>query len=114
MNFDFFKLSFAVYCGLILYLSIIPLTLPEIPQFDPKRLLYHFAEFFLFGFLAFKSFKNLKVVIGLGSLFAVITEILQIFVPYRYFDFFDLGANFLGILIFSFFTQIQFFQKLKL
>ena len=94
MNFDFFKLCFIIYCGLILYLSVIPLTLPEVPEFDPKKLLYHFTEFFFFSFLAFKSFKNLKVVIGTGSFFAILTEILQMFVPYRYFDFYDLIANF--------------------
>ena len=48
-----------------------------------------------------QGFKNFKFrifgkALGAASLFSILTEVLQLLVPWRYVDFMDLAANILG------------------
>ena len=51
------------------------------------------------GTLGFKNFKfrNFGKALGAAALFSILTEALQLLVPWRHGDFMDLVANFLGI-----------------
>ena len=51
------------------------------------------------GTQGFKNFKfgNFRKALGAAALFSILTEALQLLVPWRHGDFMDLVANFLGI-----------------
>ena len=48
------------------------------------------------GFKNFK-FRNFGKALGAAALFSILTEALQVLVPWRYDDFMDLAANILGV-----------------
>ena len=48
------------------------------------------------GFKNFK-FRNYGKALGAAALFSILTEVLQLLVPWRHGDFIDLVANFLGV-----------------
>ena len=48
------------------------------------------------GFKNFK-FRNFGKALGAAALFSILTEALQLLVPWRHADFIDLAANILGV-----------------
>ena len=51
------------------------------------------------GTQSFKSFKfaNFGKALGAAALFSILTEALQLLIPWRHVDFMDLAANILGV-----------------
>ncbi|MCD6398531.1 MAG: VanZ family protein [Candidatus Aenigmarchaeota archaeon] len=79
------------------------MTIPKVPsQVEAVpyiREVTHFSEFFILGFLILKSFgKNYKI-FSLGLSYGILTEIIQIFIPGRLFDFYDIALNLSGFLL---------------
>lgn len=102
------------YTLLMFYYAIIPLNIPLNIQFDSKRLLYHFLEHVLFGFLLFNATSHLRLSFIGGVFYSSFVEIIQLGVPTRVFDLYDLSANLLGLLIGLFiFSKVRTSAKLK-
>jgi len=90
----------------------VTMTIPKVPsqvEVVPYiREVTHFSEFFILGFLTLKSFgKNYKY-FGFGLFYGILTEILQIFIPGRFFDFYDIALNLSGFLLGFFLLWVPF------
>lgn len=91
------------YMGLIFYLSSIPLKFPEIVDVvDPSKFLFHIIEYSVLSVLLFNASHNLKFSFLVSGVYGISDEIHQYFVPFRYFDFYDLLADWIGSFIGAF------------
>lgn len=80
---------------IILYFSLLP-RIPEeetVPHLDK---LIHFFSYFLLSYLCYKSTDKMKLSIFLAGTYGVIIEIMQLRVPSRSFDIFDIVINYAG------------------
>ena len=93
-----------LYAALIFWLSSRPF--PEGPplfQFDYGDLLWHFLEYLLFGFLAWKAFlpqdkRGLALVLFISLGYAGSDELHQLLVPARTASLLDWGADSFGVI----------------
>lgn len=125
---------FFSYLNLLIAWSFLILLLTLIPFGDLDRIkpiefslmdkaahicLFGVHSFLLAGYLKKSSespaLKNrfILTTIGLPFLFGLFIECLQYFIPERSFEFFDLIANFIGILtgVVSFYIKLNFFTN---
>ena len=83
---------------------------PTTPQIPHKDKIVHFTLFFILNFLWFRTWvteskkkkKYLKLFTSylvFGIIIAILVEYLQLYVPNRSFDYFDIAANMLGAAI---------------
>ena len=104
-----YHLPAVAYATVIILMSSIPnLKAPEF-RFLIFDKLAHFAEYAIFAFLTFRSFSHISRRIARGrafllsalflSLFALLDELHQYFVPGRYSDVYDLIGDILGALV---------------
>ncbi|MDT8401451.1 MAG: VanZ family protein [Bacteroidales bacterium] len=104
------RIFLAVWIVLVIVLAILPdLPVPRIGGKQiPIRLDYpvHFLEHTLLAFLAIISFvtkqtqkRTISFTLYSLILFALTVEFIQIFLPFRSFEFQELGFNIAGILI---------------
>lgn len=98
------------YMLYMLYYAIVPINLPITLPFDSKRLLYHFVEFFILGILLLNATRNKSISLTVGIIYAIALEIIQLWVPTRVFDLYDLAANSLGAIV-STITVSRFFKS---
>jgi VanZ family protein len=107
----YLHLPLALYSIFILVFSIrpVPEELPDLPDIDK---LYHFAAYFILGLLWARSLLSLsvaengrgrrrKVIIiaaTVASMFGILIEVIQYFVPERSADVIDALANWAGAL----------------
>ena len=91
------KLLFWIYVVIILYFAFIPHSSSSILYMDKVK---HCLAFIIFAFLIQKSYKvnNLFTMLYV-MLFGVFIEFVQIFIPYRSADVFDVLADITGGLI---------------
>ncbi|MDD5454420.1 MAG: VanZ family protein [Candidatus Ratteibacteria bacterium] len=84
--------SFAV---LILYFSLIPepLKIKPISNFDKAM---HFLSYLVLSFLCYKTTDNFKMAILLAGTYGLIIEFIQLAIPYRHFEIFDILINYAG------------------
>ena len=103
------RILLAIWVILVIVLAILPdLPVPRIGGKPiPIRLDYpvHFLEHILLAFLAVISFVNnqtqrraINITLYSLILFAVVVEVIQVFIPFRAFELKDLGLNVAGIL----------------
>jgi len=95
-----------VYLFFIFYFSSLPEIdlLEKTPEFFLRDKILHVLEFGILGILSYNAFKNNKIlnesvffyVIMFATIYGIIIEVNQLFVPNRVFSFFDIFANFLG------------------
>lgn len=105
---------------IVLILSIIPVPETDI---EPKGLdkIVHFAIYGITALLLWKFLYNRignRGIIGLisvviASLYGLIIEIIQSFLPYRSFSVSDIISNFLGAVAFVVLWRINPFQTLR-
>ncbi len=104
-----YHLPAIAYATAIILMSSIPnLKVPEF-RFLLFDKLAHFVEYAVFAFLTFRSFSHISQKITRGrafllsalflSLFALLDELHQYFVPGRYSDVYDLIGDILGALV---------------
>ncbi|MFB6076486.1 MAG: VanZ family protein [Candidatus Aenigmatarchaeota archaeon] len=111
----YFRIATVCWIIIIIILATIRQTPGgiEIPLLDR---ITHFFEFFILSVLLFKTFtsekgiiKNAYKTIILAILYSIIMEIYQLFIPWRYFSFYDIATNllgtFLGVYIVTNFTN---------
>lgn len=94
-------------------------TGPKIPGIDK---IVHFILYFIFTSLFFTYLlikpnlpniaKSMILCISIGTMYGVIIEIIQYYIPYRSFEFLDILANFAGANAGTFF--IFFFAQYKI
>ena len=104
-----YKLIFFLSIFVIFYFSVVPAS--DIPNIALLSFLtdkaIHFLIFLylsLIGLLSRFKFSNIYLLIAIFS-FGLLIEIIHFYHPYRYFEFADLAANSLGILLASFIFQ---------
>ena len=101
-----YHLPFIAYASLIIIISSIPnLKQPQL-RFLAFDKIAHFVEYSIFAVLTFRSFSNLTAKLTVNhalimsfvflSVFAVIDEFYQRYIPGRYFDIFDILIDLLG------------------
>ncbi len=104
------RILLAIWVILVIVLAILPdLPIPRIGGKPiPIRLDYpvHFLEHVLLAFLAIISFvyeptqgRTIRITLYTLITFAVVVEVIQVFLPFRDFELHDLGLNVAGILI---------------
>lgn len=93
------RLCFTVSLISVSYLALMPLSeLPDIQLWDKAN---HFIAFFVLSFLLYFSFVEIgfcKVVMVLLS-YGLLLEVLQRLTSFRTFSWFDLFADFIGIVV---------------
>jgi len=105
-RFLWYHLPALAYAGAIIAISTIPnLRTPEVTGVALDKLA-HFIEYAVFAFLAFRAFAHLTPTIRVNSaylltilfvsLFALLDEYVQSFIPGRTMDGFDLAMDLLG------------------
>ena len=101
--------------------SLIPLNSPSIPKLDISDKLIHISAYFLISISWLLSIqdkaKMLKVnrlIFTLILVYGIIIEVIQgVFTNYRQFDFFDILANLVGIIL-AFMIFFKGFQKIHI
>ena len=103
---DYLKIVPAVIFGLIIfYFSSLSNPYPSPPSEHVSKFLnplMHIGEFGLLSFLiSFGFFSKVKPIylLTISFFYAFLDEIHQFFVPYRYFDIFDLVIDSVGVVI---------------
>ena len=104
-----YKLIFFLSIFVIFYFSVVPaFTIPNIAALSFLTVkAIHFLIFLYLssiGLLSRFKFSNIYLLIAIFS-FGLLIEIIHFYHPYRYFEFADLAANSLGILLASFIFQ---------
>ena len=94
-----FQISFFICLIAIEYLATTTITIPIVENTWDK--LNHFIAFFVLYILLYSGFKIFTTLanISLLMLFALQIEIVQYFIPNRYFSLLDVVADGIGILI---------------
>ena len=101
---DLFKYRFYImwaYIFIVIVLLVAPLPFDEGYQTEKTAGYSHFLLFFLFGVIvefAYLFSFNKETIIKTFA-FAVIMEFIQLLLPYRVFDFADMGMNVGGLLV---------------
>ena len=88
------------YTALLIFLSLLPgqtLTQAGIGG-SLWPIVLHFLEFMILGSLTIINFSDPRKTLVYCLAVAVITEIIQYFVPGRFFDSFDISINLIGSL----------------
>jgi VanZ family protein len=112
-----YHFPFIAYGVIVIIASIMP-RLPTPPiEFHGLDKLAHFVEFGLFAFLAFRSFSQMSRRITANravlisalflSFYAVLTEVVQHFVPGRQSDLYDLIVDIFGALLVLVFLRLR-------
>jgi VanZ family protein len=104
-----YKLIFFLSIFVIFYFSVVPaFTIPNIAalSFLTDKAIHFLIFLYLssIGLLSRFKFSNIYLLIAIFS-FGLFIEIIHFYHPYRYFEFADLAANSLGILLASFIFQ---------
>ena len=101
-----YKLIFFLSIFVIFYFSVVPAS--DIPNIAALNFLTDKAIHFLIflylssiGLLSRFKLSNIYLLLAIFS-FGLLIEIIHFYHPYRYFEFADLAANSLGILLASF------------
>ena len=86
-----------LYTILLLSLCLIPgSALVESGIVDTWTIILHFSEFLVLGFIVIFYFRKTDKTIIYCLTIAIVTELIQYFVPGRFFDIFDIEINLLG------------------
>ena len=87
-----------IYMVVIFYFSSLPIPM-AVGEMGVSNFFLHILEYYVLGFLLFNAKGNFIFSASVGSAYGLIDEIHQYFVPYRFFDIFDLAADVIGIIL---------------
>ena len=95
-----YRIGLGLFAIAILTASSIPgKSLPSLVVLSPDKLL-HMAEYSILGFLAYKSFGSVSLILIIGALiFAGLDEFWQSFIPGRFPSIYDVIADIIGFLL---------------
>lgn len=99
MKIIFFKIAFFITFGVIEYLALTPQHIEMVEGFWDKQ--NHFIAFFVLTFLLSLAYSRLTTIkkFGLLVLMGFQIEIIQYFIPGRFFSLLDIVADSIGIVI---------------
>lgn len=107
------KLSFIfvlVLMIIIAYYSIVPAPIiTEINYFDKIE---HSIAYFVLSFAVFYTIKNKAISFIYVFVYSIFLEIVQLWVPNRFFSYVDIGFNFIGCLFMIFVAPIFIKKKI--
>ncbi|MBN2347243.1 MAG: VanZ family protein [Bacteroidales bacterium] len=117
-----FRIFFWVWSTIVFVLSVWPNTpKQEIRVFGSPFRIDYYEHFFVFAFLGVlfilqrKQIIRPDVIIVLALLgFAILTESLQLFIPGRFFNPYDLAYNILGLMAGGYLMYLMVLKKMKL
>jgi VanZ family protein len=99
----FFRAALALALTSILYLSTTALATP-LPKVENADKLQHLLAFFVLAWLLNRSFPDISWgwnQILLLFAYGFLIEIIQYFIPYRFFSIWDLVANSVGLILYT-------------
>ena len=101
------KIVFITWILLLTIFSVLPSFNSGVIQLTSYKLtssgfFLHLFSFFIAALLCFKAFKhggfNFVLTLGIAILlYSILLEVIQVFLPYRTFNYYDILANFVGI-----------------
>jgi len=119
-DFLYYWIPVFVYAGIIFYFSSIPTIPPLILKIMPETLILHAFEYAIFGILLFRALINSKnkkwrnntilLTIVIATVYGIINEINQYFIPSRTFSIFDIFANSIGSML-GIIINLKFYNK---
>jgi len=122
-NFLYYWLPVFLYAVVIFYFSSLPRIPPEIVRIIPETFILHAIEYAIFTFLLFRAFtnsknimlKNNKILLSIiiATVYGIINEFYQNFIPGRIYSVFDMIANFIGSLLVTIFN-IKFYNRIRI
>ena len=116
-NNTFFKYLFGLGILALAVLTILPdstETGPTIPHLTESGFFLHLFAYLILTILGYFAYPHRKFIIfSFVSLYSVFMEIVQIFIPYRSFNYWDIVANFTGILLFVLCLALFKYQQLR-
>lgn len=115
------KINWALVIGcmiIVFYLSSVTLQFPEIDKIDPNKYILHALTYGGLGFLCLRATYNWKKSFIISTLYGILMEINQIFIPFRSASFGDATANAIGSFLGSFviyfvLTRFEYFKGWK-
>ncbi len=98
--------GFYLYLGVIFILSVIPVSL-GLPTGSDK--IKHAGAFFVYSLLMDRAFNSPEsgLIVLSGFLFGAFIEFVQLFIPWRHGEYWDLMANLAGLLLGVLILQLQ-------
>ncbi len=95
-----YRIGLGLFALAILTASSIPgKSLPSLIVLSPDKLL-HVAEYSILGYLAYKSFESVSLILFIGALiFAGFDEFWQSFIPGRSPSIYDVIADIIGFIL---------------
>jgi len=90
---------------IITYLSVIPGGGPS-PQNIPG-FVKHLVAYTVFGFFVYKTIENKPIAFIMVGIYGLAMEFVQLYIPTRCFDIFDILADYLGALSIFFIIKIK-------
>jgi len=113
------KIGFIFWIFFLTVFSVLPDINSGAIQFSSYKLtssgfFLHLFSFFMAAFLCSKAFSKVSFNFILTSgivifIYSILLEIIQVFLPYRTFNYYDILANFVGValgtIIFGIFTK---------
>lgn len=120
-KFVYYWLPVFIDAALIFYFSSLPVP-PLIIEIIPETLIWHMIEYAILSFLLFRALNNTNstvlrnnstlLAITIATLYGVIDEAHQLFVPGRTFSYYDMIADFIGSSFIL--TKMLFLKKTKI
>ncbi len=103
---------------IMLAVSITPGNMIEpVGRIQYSSIVAHFGEFIVLGYLLSRAFPTFRNPFLISLFYAVFTEVLQLYVPGRFFSYSDILLNIIGSLFgicaHSTFTQSHIFLQFK-
>lgn len=94
MNEKNYIVASAAWAMIVLTITIIPGSeISKAGVGEPGSNIAHFGEFMVFGYLLSRGFPRLKNAILIAAFYGIITEVLQLYVPGRFFSYADIAMN---------------------
>lgn len=109
-----------LYAGLIFYVSSIPGS--DVPSIGIDLSPIHIPEFYILSYLLFRALRrngtnkpltSAILAIGISTIYGMLDEIHQLFVPGRIFSVYDIFLNLIGslIILFNLYGRTRFLKN---
>lgn len=93
-----------IYTLALAYFSLVPVPREFSETVKVNDIVQHFVAYFTLTFLWYLYWRKIKYSSILSLTVGLLTELIQLTVPYRVFSSIDLVANTAGVLLFTIFT----------
>lgn len=89
-----YRILAVLWAFIILLVSALPgAEISKTGVGEPGSSAAHFGEFLVFGFLLIRAYPESKSPVTLCIFYGIMTEVLQLYVPGRFFSYVDIAMN---------------------